>query len=109
MKISLEKTGLSVTFTDPSKALKEFNTHYHDYDPVISDIRMPHMNGYEFVLEVKKIEPDMKILLMSAFRYNNSDIPNGFSASNVEEFIEKPVSLHKLNEIVHKYSSTSTK
>lgn len=51
----------------------------------------------------------MKILLMSAFGYNDSDISNGFSLSEVERFIEKPVSLHKLNEIVHKYSSTSTK
>ena len=44
-KISLEKCGLFVsTFTDPVAAFEEFSLHYHDYDLVISDIRMPAMN-----------------------------------------------------------------
>jgi CheY-like chemotaxis protein len=55
IRISLEKLGLSVTcFADPLEALKEFSSHYSDYNLVISDIRMPHMNGYGFVQEVKK-------------------------------------------------------
>ncbi len=36
---------------------------------------------------------------MSAFEYKNSDFQNGFS-SDIDGFIEKPVSLHKLNEMV---------
>jgi hypothetical protein len=36
---------------------------------------------------------------MSAFEYKNSDFQNGFS-SDIAGFIEKPVSLHKLNEMV---------
>lgn len=53
--ISIEKLGLSVTyFADPFEALMEFSSHYLDYNLVISDIRMPHMNGYEFEQELKK-------------------------------------------------------
>jgi hypothetical protein len=36
---------------------------------------------------------------MSAFEYKNSDFQNGFS-SDIAGFIERPVSLHKLNEMV---------
>ena len=55
IKISLEKAGLSVSsFTDPLMALETFRQTPSDYDLVISDIRMPHLNGYELVQQIKK-------------------------------------------------------
>jgi CheY-like chemotaxis protein len=61
IKNGLEKIGLSVSsFTDPSLALEEFINKPSDYELVISDIRMPSMNGYEFVKQVKKINPKSK-------------------------------------------------
>ena len=46
--------GLKVyTFTDPFAALEHFNSGFKDHHIVISDIRMPGMNGYEFVKQVK--------------------------------------------------------
>ena len=48
VKNGLEKMGLSVSsFTDPSLALEEFSKIPSDYELVISDIRMPSMNGYD--------------------------------------------------------------
>jgi CheY-like chemotaxis protein len=100
IKISLEKDGFSTScFTNPISALEEFRSHSADFDLVISDIRMPHMNGYEFVQQVKKLRPDIKILIISAFEFD-IDFPNNFSRSYVDEFIEKPITLHKLNKIV---------
>jgi hypothetical protein len=43
---------------------------------------------------------------MSAFEYKNSDFQNGFS-SDIAGFIERPVSLHKLNEMVLYIAKTS--
>jgi hypothetical protein len=43
----------------------------------------------------------MKVLLMSAYDYEYSNLPNGFSQSDIDGFIEKPVSLNKLNEIIY--------
>ena len=55
IRMSLEKMGLSASsFTDPYLALEEFSKKPSDYEVVISDIRMPNMNGYEFVKQVKK-------------------------------------------------------
>ena len=100
IKISLEKDGFLVScFTDPLLALEEFRSRSVNYDLVISDIRMPHMNGYQFVQQVKKLRQDIKILIVSAFQYD-IDFPSNFSRSDVDEFIEKPVSLYRLNKIV---------
>jgi DNA-binding NtrC family response regulator len=60
------------TFTDPFAALEHFNSDCKGSHIVISDIRMPGMNGYEFVKQVKKIDPQVKIILMSSFE--RSDI-----------------------------------
>jgi CheY-like chemotaxis protein len=50
IKIGLEKIGLLVSsFTDPLLAIEEFGKQPSDYELVISDVRMPVMNGYEFV------------------------------------------------------------
>jgi two-component SAPR family response regulator len=70
IKRSLESIdGLKVyTFTDPFAALEYFNSGCKDHhDLVISDIKMPGMNGYEFVKQVKKIHPQVKVILMSSF------------------------------------------
>ena len=73
IKISLEKAGLSVSsFTDPLMALETIRQTPSNYDLVISDIKMPHLNGYDFVQQIKKIKSNMKILLMSAFWYEYS-------------------------------------
>ncbi|HEY7572523.1 MAG TPA: response regulator [Nitrososphaeraceae archaeon] len=88
------------TFTDPVLALEDFRINSETYGLVISDIRMPIMNGYEFVEQIKNIKPDMKVLLMSAYEYEYSNLPNGFLQSDIDGFIEKPVSLYKLNEMI---------
>ena len=50
IKQALQKYGFNIfAFTDPFIALEHFNLNAKDYSIVISDIRMPGMNGYEFV------------------------------------------------------------
>ncbi|HEY7079922.1 MAG TPA: response regulator [Nitrososphaeraceae archaeon] len=104
VKISLEKAGLFVSsFTDPLLALEKFRSDPSIYNLVISDIRMPHMNGYEFVQQVKKLKPNLKIILMSAFEFSDLEI-----SSEIDDFLEKPISLRRLNEIVLRYVEVPT-
>jgi two-component SAPR family response regulator len=100
IRIRLEKSGFLVScFTDPVVALGDFRSHYVDYNLVLSDVKMPHMNGYELVLQIKKIKPTIKILIISGFEFD-SDLPNNFPRSYVNEFLEKPITLEKLNDKV---------
>jgi two-component system CheB/CheR fusion protein len=55
IEVSLHKIGLAASsFTDPLLALEKFRADYVNYDLVISDVRMPAMNGYEFVKQIKR-------------------------------------------------------
>ena len=47
---SLIKNGFNVFgFTNPFLALEHFQMNFKDYSIILSDIRMPGMNGFEFV------------------------------------------------------------
>jgi DNA-binding NtrC family response regulator len=88
------------TFTDPFAALEHFNSDCKDNHIVISDIRMPGMNGYEFVKQVKKIDPQVKIILMSSFERSDNNIPDLLPEVKIDAFLQKPFSLGILTNIV---------
>ena len=104
MKHSLQKHGYHVFgFTDPSLALEHFMLNYESYSLVISDVRMPVMNGFEFIKKVREILPSIKIFLMSAFDINDSQYSKILLPLKVEGCIQKPISLKEMIRTVQKY------
>ena len=103
IKLYLQKVGLNVFgFTDPNLALEHFRINCKDYILVVSDVRMPGMNGFEFVRKVREISPAIKVLLMSAFEVNSTELSIGLGGAKIEGFIQKPISLRKLSSMVQK-------
>jgi two-component SAPR family response regulator len=79
-------------FTDPMLALEHFRTNQKDYSLIISDIRMPTMNGFEFVREARKINPKVKILLMTAFEIDDKEFARVLPKPKIDGLIRKPAS-----------------
>ena len=65
LKRSLEVNGRRVcAFTDAFLTVNHFNSDVRDHHSlVISDIRMPGMNGYEFLKKTKEIGKKVKTFL----------------------------------------------
>ena len=100
----LERLGFRVSgFTDPLLALEHFQINSDQYGLVISDLRMPAMNGYEFVKNIKKIKPEVRIFLMTAFEINDNEFRKVLQAVDIDEFIQKPISFKELTRMVSKY------
>ena len=109
IKLYLRQVGLNVFgFTDPNLALEHFRINCKDYILVVSDIRMPGMNGFEFVRKVREISPAIKVLLMSAFEVNSTELSIGLGGAKIEGFIQKPISLRKLSSMVQKQLEIKT-
>jgi CheY-like chemotaxis protein len=111
IKFSLKKVGLSaVSFTDPLAALEEFRSHAADYDILISDVRMPTMDGYQLAWLVKKIKPEVKVVPASAFEYDSIYFSKDLSLENITaRFIEKPISIAELRKVVHTLMDNNNK
>jgi DNA-binding response OmpR family regulator len=87
-------------FTDPLLALEHFRMNQKDYSLIISDIRMPTMNGFEFVREARKINSKVKILLMTAFEIDDKEFARVLPKPKIDGLIRKPASSkHILNTV----------
>ena len=67
---------------------------------VLSDIRMPQMNGYELVNKIRTLKPKIKIILMSAFEIREAELSRVLPSINIDRLISKPISLKSLVETV---------
>ena len=66
LKIGLERKGLKVdAYTDSSKALAEYQPGSHDL--LIADIRMPKLNGFQLVREIRKVAKTIPVCFLTAF------------------------------------------
>jgi CheY-like chemotaxis protein len=90
-------------FTSPIEALEHFKVNYNNFALVLSDIRMPGMNGFEFIRRIRQINPTIKALLMSAFEFNNNERFTALGSIIVDDFVQKPVSPRKLTSIVQRH------
>lgn len=67
-KKMIERLGYKVTMCDNSiEALKTFNSAPDTFDLIISDMNMPNLPGDQLTLELKKIRPDIPILICTGF------------------------------------------
>ena len=101
IKRSLKNQGFNTLgFTDPLIALEYFQNNSKSFAMVISDIRMPSMNGYEFIRKIKAIHPTIKTILISAFEINKNEFSKVMPSIKIDGFIAKPISLKELANIV---------
>jgi len=66
--LALERQGFHVIgFTEPLLALDHFQKNSDVYWPVVADIRMPLIDGYQFIKRVKEVKPNVKVFLCQHF------------------------------------------
>jgi CheY-like chemotaxis protein len=84
-------------FTNGWNALEALDSHPHDYyDLVLTDIRMPRMNGFELYRKIKEKNPSMKIVFITAFEINKEEFSKVLPSIEVKDFIIKPISMTNL-------------
>lgn len=104
IKQALQKQGFTTyAFTDPLLALEHLETNSESYGLVLADVRMPGMNGFELVKKIKSMHPTIKILLMSAFEFNDRDLSKVLASIKIDGYVQKPVSTKQLINIIEKH------
>lgn len=100
-KKALEREGHSTYgFVNPVAALEHFSQNPKAYQMVISDIRMPKMSGFQLAKEIRRINQDVKIVLMSAFEISMDELKKVLPSVKIDGIFEKPTRLEKLNAII---------
>lgn len=98
LKLLLQTIGLTVTtFTEPEKALA-FIASGAEVDLIISDLRMPKMNGFALLEEVRVVSPDLPFVLMSGHA-TDADFDNALKRGAVG-VLAKPFSPSDVQNIL---------
>jgi DNA-binding NtrC family response regulator len=104
MKKLLEMYGFIVhAVADAVSALETFNKNFHYYSLVVSDISMPKMSGFDFAKMIINIDPDIKVLLMTALEIDLLEFRKSVSSSQVVGFIQKPISINELVSTIERH------
>jgi CheY-like chemotaxis protein len=90
-------------FTNPVAAVQQFAINSQDYDAVISDIRMPRMNGFEFTRQILQINSSTKVFLITAFEVNMKEFSIVFPSLKVRGIITKPFRPSELKNLILKH------
>jgi DNA-binding NtrC family response regulator len=92
-RLGLEEQGFHVIgFTEPLLALDHFQKNSEQYGFVISDLRMPMMDGYQFIKKVKEIKPQIKVFFISAFGIDDIESRRELPFVKVDEIISSVLS-----------------
>ena len=62
---------------------------------VLLDLTMPRMDGEETYRELRRIRPDVKVIIASG--YSEQEISRRFAGQDLAGFIEKPFQMAALN------------
>ena len=95
VKKMLEHFGYQVTsFTDSAKALETFCNDPEKFDMIITDMAMPNISGDKLSAEVKKIRPDIPVLLCTGYSETMSE--ENAETLGINGFLLKPIVMNDL-------------
>lgn len=83
------------TFTSPFAALSRAQEHDGYFDVAISDIRMPEMNGIDFLKAFGNIHPDAVSIILSGHA-DMQELTRAINEAHINFFIVKPWSEYDL-------------
>ncbi|MFN3209373.1 MAG: PAS domain-containing protein [Roseovarius sp.] len=99
----LEDLGYEVLDANSgAEALAIFAERSSDIDLVITDHAMPKMTGTELARELRKVRPDLPVILATGY----ADLPEG-TGTDVSAKLDKPFSERNLNAVIHSVLETA--
>jgi YesN/AraC family two-component response regulator len=81
-----------VTAENGAEALMKLKPY--DYDLIISDIRMPEMDGFSLLENVRKMDPEVPFFMMTGFP-NNQTVSTALQ-KGADDLISKPFHFEQL-------------
>ena len=95
----LRKLGMeAVLVSDGREAVEVFRADPKRFALVLLDLTMPHMDGEQTFTELRRILPEVRVVLMSGF--NAQEAMVRFTGKGLASFLQKPFALADLRAIL---------
>jgi len=81
--------------------LEHFIENKKDYALVISDLRMPNLNGLDLLSKIKMLNSSVRTILVSAYEVKEDEVFRKYMKEEIIDlFIEKPIPSNWLRQKV---------
>jgi two-component system, cell cycle sensor histidine kinase and response regulator CckA len=84
--------------SDGSAGMDLIQKHKEQIDVILLDVTLPGRSSREILDEVRRIRPDLKVILTSAYDKNTIDV--SFTGLPITHFIRKPFQLSELADVL---------
>jgi CheY-like chemotaxis protein len=100
-KAILERLGFEVyTANNGLEAVKRFRANLDRIILVITDLTMPHMNGWETLIALRRLKSDIPVILVSG--YNEKQAMTLDHEEQPQAFLHKPYHIKTLKSAIQK-------
>jgi CheY-like chemotaxis protein len=86
------------TSTNGTEGLEHYRMYSDTIDVVITDLGMPEMGGEELYRELRKIDPDVKVVVSSG--YLDGTTKNELLAMGIKDVLTKPFKIQDINAAI---------
>src|SRR5580704_16123914 len=99
LELNLGEEGWSTSSAGDAEAgLKLFREE--TFDLVLTDFKLPGMNGLEFLQAIRRINSEVPVVMMTA--YGNVETAVEAMRNGANNYVLKPFSLEEIKLVVHK-------
>ena len=88
-----------VLAADGREAIETFRNNPAQFTLVLLDLTMPHMDGEQTFKELRRLRPDVCVVLMSGF--NAQEALVGFRDQGLANFLQKPFTIASMRTTIH--------
>lgn len=98
---ALKKTKANLFFVNTGMEAIQMIQENTEIDAVLMDVRLPGMNGYEATIKIKEINPEMPVIIQTA--YEMISAKEDAIESGCNDFITKPINMKTLCALLQKH------
>ena len=94
----LSTAGLAVRVHESAAAFLKILANAQD-GCIVTDVRMPGMNGYQVTDAALRLKPELKVLLVTG--YSQEPLPKHIADAGIK-LLHKPLDMDQLSALAHK-------
>jgi CheY-like chemotaxis protein len=98
LKKMLERMGIVVIPAENGQEAVDLCKEENEFDLVLMDLKMPVMDGYNAMKEIKKIRPEMKVIAETAYALAGDE--KKILAAGFDDYLPKPITKESLDTII---------
>jgi two-component system, cell cycle response regulator DivK len=98
LKKMLERMGIVVIAVENGQEAIDICKQNNELDLVMMDIKMPVMDGYHAMKEIRKIRPDIRIIAETAYALAGDE--EKILEAGFDDYLPKPITKQNLDTII---------